>query len=112
MIEARSLQRASVSDVDDAWLESTSQKLRTALLGYGLQAENFGYMYDAERCTHPIIGLGPIRVEDIESKRSALLTLMVCVWWRSRPCQARLLSLWRARSARQLFCGTYGHAAN
>src|SRR5207244_2344767 len=42
LIEARSLQRLSVSDADEAWLESTSQKLRTALLGYGLQAKIVG----------------------------------------------------------------------
>jgi hypothetical protein len=42
LIESRALQRSSVSDAEGAWLEGTAQKLRTALLGYGLQAKIVG----------------------------------------------------------------------
>src|SRR5262249_4178932 len=34
LIESRALQRSSETDDEAAWLESTGQKLRTALLGY------------------------------------------------------------------------------
>src|SRR5262249_33656705 len=42
LIESRALQHASATDAEGAWLESTAQKLRTALLGYGLQAKIVG----------------------------------------------------------------------
>ena len=74
LIEARSLLRASVSDVEEGWLESTSQKLRTALLGYGLQAKILGTRLTPNAALIRFMGSDRLRVEDIENKQSALLT--------------------------------------
>ena len=113
MIEARSLQRASVSDVDEAWLESTSQKLRTALLGYGLQAKILGTRLTPNAALIRFMGSDRLRVEDIESKQSALLTthglrlvaisplpgeIVVAV---ARP-QRQTVSLWDVWARREL----------
>ena len=57
LIEARALQRSSVSEAEEAWLDSTAQKLRTALLGYGLQAKISGNAFDPERGANPVHGL-------------------------------------------------------
>jgi len=113
LIEARSLLRASVSDVDEVWLESTSQKLRTALLGYGLQAKILGTRLTPNAALIRFMGSDRLRVEDIENNQSALLTthglrlvavsplpgeIVVAV---ARP-QRRTVSMWDVWARREL----------
>ncbi len=74
LIEARALQRSSVSEAEEAWLDSTAQKLRTALLGYGLQAKILGTRLTPNAALIRFMGSDRLRVEDIEGKQSALLT--------------------------------------
>ena len=74
MIEERTLQRSSISEAEEAWLDGTAQKLRTALLGYGLQAKILGTRLTPNAALIRFMGSDRLRVEDIESKQSALLT--------------------------------------
>lgn len=74
LIESRALQRSSVSAADEAWLESTAQKLRTALLGYGLQAKIIGTRLTPNAALIRFMGSDRLRLEDIEARQSALLT--------------------------------------
>lgn len=59
---------------DQAWLDSTSQKLRSALLGYSLQAKIVGTRLTPNAALVRFQGSDRLRVEDIEAKQSALLT--------------------------------------
>jgi S-DNA-T family DNA segregation ATPase FtsK/SpoIIIE len=74
LIEMRAAQRASSSEADANWLEATAQKLRTALLGYGLQAKILGTRLTPNAALIRFMGSDRLRVEDIEAKQSALLT--------------------------------------
>jgi S-DNA-T family DNA segregation ATPase FtsK/SpoIIIE len=113
LIEERSLQRSSVSDADEAWLGGTAQKLRTALLGYGLQAKILGTRLTPNAALIRFMGSDRLRVEDIEGKQSALLTthglrlvaisplpgeIVVAV---ARP-QRQTVSLWDVWASREL----------
>lgn len=59
---------------DQAWLDSTAQKLRSALLGYSLQAKIVGSRLTPNAALVRFQGSDRLRVEDIEAKQSALLT--------------------------------------
>jgi S-DNA-T family DNA segregation ATPase FtsK/SpoIIIE len=113
LIEARSLQRLSVSSADEAWLDGTAQKLRTALLGYALQAKILGTRLTPNAALIRLMGSDRLRVEDIEGKQSALLTthglrlvaisplpgeIVVAV---ARP-QRQTVSLWDVWARREL----------
>lgn len=113
LIEARTRQRSSVSEADEAWLDGTAQKLRTALLGYGLQAKILGTRLTPNAALIRFMGSDRLRVEDIESKQSALLTthglrlvaisplpgeIVVAV---ARP-QRQTVSLWDVWARREL----------
>lgn len=74
LIEQRALQHSSVSTAEEAWLESTAQKLRSALLGYGLQAKIVGTRLTPNAALIRFMGSDRLRVEDIEGHQSALLT--------------------------------------
>lgn len=74
LIERRALQRSSASEADEAWLDGTAQKLRTALLGYGLQAKILGTRLTPNAALIRFMGSDRLRVEDIEGRQSALLT--------------------------------------
>ncbi len=59
---------------EQAWLEQTAQKLRTALLGYTLQAKIVGTRLTPNAALIRFMGSDRLRVEDIETRQSALLT--------------------------------------
>jgi S-DNA-T family DNA segregation ATPase FtsK/SpoIIIE len=74
LISARALQLVTASQADVAWLDGSAQKLRSALLGYGLQAKVLGTRLTPNAALVRLMGSDRLRVEDIESKQSALLT--------------------------------------
>jgi len=113
LIEARTRQRSSASDAEETWLDGTAQKLRTALLGYGLQAKILGTRLTPNAALIRFMGSDRLRVEDIEGKQSALLTthglrlvaisplpgeIVVAV---ARP-QRQTVSLWDVWARREL----------
>jgi S-DNA-T family DNA segregation ATPase FtsK/SpoIIIE len=113
LIESRALQHLSASAADEAWLESTAQKLRTALLGYGLQAKILGTRLTPNAALIRFMGSDRLRVQDLEARQSALLTthglrlvavsplpgeIVVAV---SRP-QRETVSLWDVWARREL----------
>ncbi len=57
-----------------SWLDSTAQKLRSALLGYNLQAKITGTRLTPNAALIRFMGSDRLRVEDIEARQSALLT--------------------------------------
>jgi len=63
-------------DVDEraAWAEEMTKKLKTALNGYGLQAAVLGTRLTPNGCLVKLAGSDRLRVEDIEAKRTQLLT--------------------------------------
>lgn len=63
---------ASAADLE--WLETTAQKLRTALLGYSLQAKILETRLTPNAALIRFMGSDRLRVQDIEAKKSALLT--------------------------------------
>ncbi|WP_029911597.1 FtsK/SpoIIIE domain-containing protein [Caulobacter sp. UNC358MFTsu5.1] len=74
LVESRAAPGGAPSADDQAWLEATAQKLRTALLGYRLQAKILGSRLTPNAALIRFQGTDLLRVEDIESKQSALLT--------------------------------------
>lgn len=58
----------------DSWLEQSTSVLRTALLGYGLQAKVTGSRLTPNAVLIRLRGSDRLGVDDIESRRSALLT--------------------------------------
>ncbi|WP_210213199.1 FtsK/SpoIIIE domain-containing protein, partial [Mesorhizobium sp. M1E.F.Ca.ET.063.01.1.1] len=74
LIEARA-QKARENSADEReWLASTAQKLRSALLGYNLQAKLVGTRLTPNAALIRFMGSDRLRVEDIEAKQSSLLT--------------------------------------
>ncbi|MDN3277856.1 FtsK/SpoIIIE domain-containing protein [Frankia sp. RB7] len=74
LIESRALQLSSASEADEAWLAATAQKLRTALLGYGLQAKIAGTRLTPNAALIRFVGSDRLSIQDLEAKQSALLT--------------------------------------
>lgn len=62
------------SDERGAWAEEITRKLKTALNGYGLQAAILGTRLTPNGCLVRLAGSDRLRVEDIEAKRTQLLT--------------------------------------
>lgn len=58
----------------EAWAEQITNKLRAALNGYGLQAAVKGTRLTPNGCLVKLAGSDRLRVEDIEAKRTQLLT--------------------------------------
>lgn len=57
-----------------AWAEEMTKKLKAALNGYGLQAAVLGTRLTPNGCLVRLAGSDRLRVEDIEAKRTQLLT--------------------------------------
>ncbi len=57
-----------------SWLDATAAQLRTALLGYGLQAKVLGKRLTPNAALVRFRGSSRLRVNDVERHRSALLT--------------------------------------
>lgn len=64
----------AVEDEREAWADEATRKLKTALNGYGLQASVLGTRLTPNGCLVRLAGSDRLRVEDIESKRTQLLT--------------------------------------
>jgi S-DNA-T family DNA segregation ATPase FtsK/SpoIIIE len=63
------------SDVErEAWAQEVSKKLKAALNSYGLQAAILGTRLTPNGCLVRLAGSDRLRVEDIENKRTQLLT--------------------------------------
>ncbi|MDE8652761.1 FtsK/SpoIIIE domain-containing protein [Novosphingobium album (ex Liu et al. 2023)] len=74
LIAARAQRAHEDSAEEQAWLDSTAQKLRSALMGYNLQAKVLGTRLTPNAALIRFMGSDRLRVEDIEAKQSALLT--------------------------------------
>lgn len=74
LIEMKAADQSSAYDERDAWAEETTKKLKTALNGYGLQASVLGTRLTPNGCLVRLAGSDRLRVEDIEAKRTQLLT--------------------------------------
>ncbi|RWB69732.1 FtsK/SpoIIIE domain-containing protein [Mesorhizobium sp.] len=74
MVSRRAGQIQSEAGEDDQWLEATASRLRTALMGYNLQAKITGMRLTPNAALVRFMGSDRLRVEDIEAKQSALLT--------------------------------------
>jgi DNA segregation ATPase FtsK/SpoIIIE, S-DNA-T family len=66
--------QAGAVDEREAWAVETTKKLKTALNGYGLQAAVLGTRLTPNGCLVRLAGSDRLRVEDIEAKRTQLLT--------------------------------------
>lgn len=116
-IDALIQSRAALAQEDSAeaqtWLEVTAQKLRSALLGYNLQAKIVGTRLTPNAALIRLMGSDRLRVEDLEARQSALLTthglrlisvsplpgeIVVGV---ARP-QRQIVSLWDVWGSRKL----------
>lgn len=62
------------ADEREAWAEEATRKLKTALNSYGLQASVLGTRLTPNGCLVRLAGSDRLRVEDIEAKRTQLLT--------------------------------------
>jgi S-DNA-T family DNA segregation ATPase FtsK/SpoIIIE len=62
------------ADEREAWAEESTRKLKTALNSYGLQASVLGTRLTPNGCLVRLAGSDRLRVEDIEAKRTQLLT--------------------------------------
>ncbi len=65
---------AVADDEREAWAQETTNKLKTALNSYGLQAGIIGTRMTPNGCLVRLAGSDRLRVEDIEAKRTQLLT--------------------------------------
>lgn len=74
LVRAKSMQGRGTAEGDEQWLKSTELKLRTALMGYNLQAKVRGSRLTPNAALIRFEGSDRLRVEDIEAKQSALLT--------------------------------------
>lgn len=119
LVRARAHQAHAASADEQAWLEATAQKLRTALLGYNLQAKITSTRLTPNAALIRFTGTDRLRVEDIEARQSALLTthglrlisvsplpgeIVVGV---ARP-QRQIVSLWDIWSQRAINRNTAG----
>ncbi|MBN3868023.1 FtsK/SpoIIIE domain-containing protein [Gluconobacter kondonii] len=119
LIAARAQKAHEESAEEQAWLDSTAQKLRSAFMGYNLQAKVLGTRLTPNAALIRFQGSDHLRVEDIEAKQSALLTthglrlisvspmpgeIVVGV---ARP-QRQVVSLWDVWGQRELNRNTAG----
>ncbi len=74
LIAMKAAGQSSAYDERDAWAEETTKKLKTALNGYGLQANVLGTRLTPNGCLVRLAGSDRLRVEDVEAKRMQLLT--------------------------------------
>ncbi|MEQ1770457.1 MAG: FtsK/SpoIIIE domain-containing protein [Devosia sp.] len=74
LIEAKAAVSAERLDERGQWAEETTRRLKTALNSYGLQAGILGTRLTPNGCLVRLAGSDKLRVEDIEAKRTQLLT--------------------------------------
>lgn len=74
LIAAKRAGLAVADDEREAWAHETTKKLKSALNSYGLQAAVLGTRMTPNGCLVRLAGSDRLRVEDIEAKRTQLLT--------------------------------------
>lgn len=74
LVAERSAAVQGRADERGEWAEEITRKLKTALNSYGLQAAILGTRLTPNGCLVRLAGSDRLRVEDIESKRTQLLT--------------------------------------
>lgn len=74
LIAAKQAGLAVADDERETWAQETTKKLKTALNSYGLQAAVLGTRMTPNGCLVRLAGSDRLRVEDIEAKRTQLLT--------------------------------------
>lgn len=74
LIASKQVVLTLADDEREAWAQETTKKLKTALNGYGLQAAVLGTRMTPNGCLVRLAGSDRLRVEDIEAKRTQLLT--------------------------------------
>ena len=74
LISFKTSTQSSAADEREAWANETTKKLKSALNGYGLQASVLGTRLTPNGCLVRLAGSDRLRVEDIEAKRTQLLT--------------------------------------
>jgi len=74
LVAAKAASAAASVDEREAWAEETTRKLKTALNSYGLQAAVLGTRLTPNGCLVRLAGSDRLRVEDVEAKRTQLLT--------------------------------------
>jgi S-DNA-T family DNA segregation ATPase FtsK/SpoIIIE len=74
LVRAGAVRSRGTAEGDEQWLKSTEQTLRTAMMGYNLQAKVRGSRLTPNAALVRFEGSDRLRVEDIEAKQSALLT--------------------------------------
>lgn len=74
LIEANAAASAGRQDERGQWAEEVTRKLKTALNSYGLQAAVLGTRLTPNGCLVRLAGSDKLRVEDIEARRTQLLT--------------------------------------
>jgi Lon protease-like protein len=100
-------------DEREAWAEETTKKLKTALNGYGLQAAVLGTRMTPNGCLVRLAGSDRLRVEDIEAKRTQLLTTHAINLVTVQPKPGEIVvTIASASSASRCRCGTYGPVGN
>lgn len=119
-VALRATQQHAVTAAAEAWLKATEQKLRSALLSYHLQAKITGSRLTPNAALIRFLGSDRLRVEDIEARRSALLTthglrivaispmpgeIVISV---ERP-DRQIVSLWDLWARRDLNVNAVGH---
>jgi S-DNA-T family DNA segregation ATPase FtsK/SpoIIIE len=74
LIAAKQAGLSVADDEREAWAQETTKKLKTALNSYGLQAAVLGTRMTPNGCLVRLAGSDRLRVEDIEAKRTQMLT--------------------------------------
>jgi S-DNA-T family DNA segregation ATPase FtsK/SpoIIIE len=74
LITAKAAGSAVVDQEREAWAAESAKKLKAALNGYGLQAAVIGTRLTPNGCLVKLAGSDRLRVEDVENKRTQLLT--------------------------------------
>ena len=74
LVAAKQVGLSVADDEREAWAQETTKKLKTALNSYGLQALVLGTRMTPNGCLVRLAGSDRLRVEDIEAKRTQLLT--------------------------------------
>jgi len=74
LVAERVLLHGEYVDDRESWAQDVARKLKMALNGYGLQANIIGVRVTPNGCLIRLSGSDRLRIEDIENKRTQLLT--------------------------------------
>lgn len=74
VLDAKVAALAGGTDAREEWAADVSRRLKTALNGYGMQAQILGTRLTPNGCLVRLAGSDKLRVEDVEGKRLQLLT--------------------------------------